>query len=47
MTVLDAGWGASYGNSLLSNSGNCTFNAAMTIAGNPTANRYGGGGDEC
>ena len=37
MTVPDPGGGQSYGNLLLSNSGNRTFNAAITIAGNLTA----------
>lgn len=36
MTVPAPGGGANYGNLLLSNSGNRTFNAAMTVAGNLT-----------
>ncbi len=37
MTVPDPGGGQSYGNLLLSNSGNRAFNAAITVAGNLTA----------
>ena len=36
MTVPDPGGGQSYGNLLLSNSGNRTFNAAITVAGSLT-----------